>query len=316
MKKIHLLKGTIMNKKINWKKITIFLILTFAISWTGSTLIYLSNIEIHQISGIIILTTVFMWAPGISALIIQLFDEKPIRKNLRLSFKNFNWIIVAWLTPIILLGLTIGIGTLFPNVSISTDYAAYLAEIGLTEAEISESMEYLEGIPSSLLPPLFIIQGLGAGITINAVAALGEELGWRGLLIKELSPLGFWKVSTITGVIWGIWHGPIILQGHNFPENPVIGIFIMVTGTLALSPIFTYITTRAKSIIAPSILHGTFNGLGSLTLVYLTGADNIIISPLGLAGIIAAVLGFLIFFIHDKYLSEKSIINSEELEIW
>jgi membrane protease YdiL (CAAX protease family) len=60
-----------------------------------------------------------------------------------------------------------------------------------------------------------LIQGLFAGITINAVAGFGEELGWRGFLLREFDYMGFWKSSAIIGVIWGIWHAPLILQGHN-----------------------------------------------------------------------------------------------------
>ena len=51
------------------------------------------------------------------------------------------------------------------------------------------------------IPPLagmFLI-GLALGPTLNAVGALGEEIGWRGFLYKELAPLGFWRCSLVTG---------------------------------------------------------------------------------------------------------------------
>lgn len=59
------------------------------------------------------------------------------------------------------------------------------------------SPEQIEEMCSSLatLPfdPVWImlIQGLIAGITINAIAEFGEELGWRGFLVKELSEVNF-----------------------------------------------------------------------------------------------------------------------------
>jgi len=49
-----------------------------------------------------------------------------------------------------------------------------------------------------------LLQGLIAGITINAIAGFGEELGWRGLLQREFSYMGFWKSSAIIGIVWGI----------------------------------------------------------------------------------------------------------------
>jgi membrane protease YdiL (CAAX protease family) len=70
--------------------------------------------------------------------------------------------------------------------------------------------------------PLWIavLQALIAGVTINAVSGFGEELGWRGFLQRELVHLGFWKSSICVGLIWGLWHAPLILQGHNHPSHP------------------------------------------------------------------------------------------------
>ncbi len=56
----------------------------------------------------------------------------------------------------------------------------------------------------------------------------GEELGWRGFLLKQCSYMDFWKMSLVIGIIWGLWHAPIIIQGYNYPQNPVIGVFMMI----------------------------------------------------------------------------------------
>jgi membrane protease YdiL (CAAX protease family) len=49
------------------------------------------------------------------------------------------------------------------------------------------------------IPPLagMLLIGLALGPTLNAVGALGEEIGWRGFLYKELAPLGFWRCSLL-----------------------------------------------------------------------------------------------------------------------
>ena len=85
---------------------------------------------------------------------------------------------------------------------------------------------------------------------------LNEEIGWRGLLQRELGFMEFWKSSLTIGVIWGIWHAPIILQGHNYPEHPVIGVFMMTIWCILLAPIFSYIRLKSKSVIAAAIMHG------------------------------------------------------------
>nr|WP_277347879.1 CPBP family intramembrane glutamic endopeptidase [Haloarcula rubripromontorii] len=123
---------------------------------------------------------------------------------------------------------------------------------------------------------------------INALVALGEELGWRGLLLRELSPLGFWRVSLLTGTVWGICHAPLILQGHNFPDAPYAGVVVMTVWTVAGTPVFTYLTVRAQSVLAPTLLHGSFNAVASLSLVSLTGAGALLVGPVGVGtGLIA-----------------------------
>ncbi|MEM2153854.1 MAG: hypothetical protein QXY76_03000 [Nitrososphaeria archaeon] len=44
-----------------------------------------------------------------------------------------------------------------------------------------------------------------AAITLNAIFALGEEIGWRGFLVNLLiEKLGFLKTSIVVGILWGI----------------------------------------------------------------------------------------------------------------
>ena len=71
---------------------------------------------------------------------------------------------------------------------------------------------------------LSIGQVLMAGPTINAIVALGEELGWRGLLMHELKSLGFWRSSFAIGFFWGLWHLPMIVNGYNYPGYPILGL--------------------------------------------------------------------------------------------
>lgn len=46
---------------------------------------------------------------------------------------------------------------------------------------------------------------------VQSLFAIGEEAGWRGWLHRELAPLGFWPAAMLTGVMWALWHLPIVL---------------------------------------------------------------------------------------------------------
>ncbi len=70
---------------------------------------------------------------------------------------------------------------------------------------------------------MLFINSLVAGATINAIAAFEEESGWRGFLLNKLKHQSFIKTSFTIGLIWGVWHAPIILAGHNYPDHPCHG---------------------------------------------------------------------------------------------
>ncbi|WP_245853135.1 CPBP family intramembrane glutamic endopeptidase [Natrinema ejinorense] len=304
-----------MTTAVDGRKVGLFLALAFGISWTGAVGLFVSGIELQSLLGTVLVVVVFMWAPAIAAIAVQRYSGESVRTGCGLARGRLRWIALSWLAPVGFLAATIGVGLALPTVSFTTEYAVFLADLGLSPDEIEESIAVLEALP---VPPivLFVGQGLLAGLTINALAALGEELGWRGLLLAELAPLGFWRLSTVTGVVWGLWHAPIILQGHNFPEAPIVGIVVMTVWTVAASPVFTYLTVRARSVLAATVFHGTFNAVASLSLLYLTGAETLLIAPVGVAGIGAAVLATAVCVAHDRYVAADRITTGTPLSPW
>lgn len=45
-------------------------------------------------------------------------------------------------------------------------------------------------------------------------SVLGEELGWRGFLVPELAKfMSFTNVALTSGLIWAVWHWPLIFMG-------------------------------------------------------------------------------------------------------
>lgn len=59
---------------------------------------------------------------------------------------------------------------------------------------------------------------------------------------------------------------------------------------IILSMILSYLKILSRSIIPPSILHGTFNALASLILLTIPLEDEIYSSPQGLLGIISCLI--------------------------
>lgn len=303
------------DSRVNTRKVGVFLTLAFGVAWSTAVVLYLSDIEYGGLTSLVLVVAFYMWAPAIAAIAVQIWHGEPIRTGTGLVHGRLRWSALAWVVPVVLLVLTIGFGLAVPGVSLTTDYGAYLADLGLSEEQIEASLAVLDGLP---VPPIvfFVVQGLIAGLTINALAALGEELGWRGLLLAELSPLGFWRLSGVTGVVWGVWHAPIILQGHNFPDAPIAGVVLMTVWTVVASPVFTYLTVRAESVLAPTLFHGTFNAVGWFSLVFLTGAETLVLAPVGVVGIGAALLATAACVVHDRYFTDHPVTTGGPLPLW
>ena len=291
-----------------------FLGLTFGISWGGVTLLRLLDVDLGSGLGQGVGTVVFMWAPAIAALAVLRFRRKSIRNRCGLYLGRIRWITLAWIAPVGLTVAMIGIGLTLPDTTFTAEYSAFLLELGLTEEEAAETIADLEatGVPLVVLLGGF---GLGLGGTLFALAALGEELGWRGLLLTELAPLGFWKLSLMTGLVWGTWHTPLILFGLQFSDDPVLGILLLTTTTVALSPVYTYLTVRARSVLAATFFHGSFI-LGVFTSVYLADGSELVISPFGVVGIGGALIGIATCVAHDRLLADKQITTGEPLYPW
>ena len=98
------------------------------------------------------------------------------------------------------------------------------------------------------------------GPTVNGLFGFGEEFGWRGYLLPKLMPLGKWKAYTLVGIIWGLWHAPLILAGFNYPGFPVLGVLGMIGMTTTFGFYINEMTLRHRSSILAGWMHGAFNG--------------------------------------------------------
>jgi membrane protease YdiL (CAAX protease family) len=267
------------------KKIGLFIGITFALSWAIAILFFIFGGKWGTPSSMIV-AMVIMFMPMVSTILVQkVIYKEPLRKPLGISFKINRWWLAAWLFPPLFAFAAMGVSLLIPGVSYSPKMAGFpihLFWIGLA-------------------------QGLIAGITVNAVVAFGEELGWQGFLLRELSQMKLWKASAIIGLVWGIWHAPVVLQGHNYPEHPVAGVFMMTLFYLFLAPIFSYIRLKSKSVIAAAIAHGSLNGTAGLAIIMVEGGNDLIIGATGAAGIIVLLITNLGIFLLDRSVREKSV---------
>lgn len=260
------------------KSLAWFLIITFLISWPlflAPLLFKGMNTTTKQLlsQG---LWALAMWGPGIAAILTTLFVAKKPFSSLRLNTlgpkRYYLW---AWLLPI-LLTIMGGLLTLLFGI----------AKLDLNFAMISDSMASVAGganIPAGIAVLALILFAFTLAPLINLLFVLGEELGWRGFLLPHLMPLGQWKAIMISGVIWGIWHAPAIIQGLNYPSYPNPGIFMMIVFCVLLGTIFSWLYLNTKSPWAAALAHGAVNAVAGLPVLFFQPGFN-----MALGGTIAA----------------------------
>ena len=291
-------------------KTTLFLMLTFVLSYSIAGIYKLCGGTGTGTISFTFFGAAYMFVPSICVLLVEkLIHKEKLKSRLFVSFKLNRWFFVAWLSMPVLAFATLGISLLFPGVSYNPDMTGLLERVSelLPPEEIEKAKLSLQALPISYLW-ILLIQGLFAGITINALFAFGEEFAWRGFLLRQFQHMSFVKASLLIGFIWGIWHAPMILMGHNYPHYPYLGIAMMVVWCILLTPFHLYITIKAKSVIAAAIMHGTMNATVAISIVVISGGNELISGITGLAGFVSLCLFLVVLFVYDRYISKDKIL--------
>lgn len=281
---------------MNTKKLIVFILLA-VIPMIGL------GVAVNSASQILVmaLSACAMFLPMLAVVITQLIFKEPVLRGLDISFKINRWWVIGWLLMPVLSFAVLGVTLLMPGAKWTPD--GEMVQLALQSMPEGFGIWELVGITA--------ISGLFSGFTINAVFAFGEEIAWRGYLMKMFKGKKFLTTALWTGVIWGFWHAPLILNGHNYPQHPVAGVFMMVLFCLLLTPMLMYFRLKSGSVVVPAIMHGTFNAVVGISNLLVTPANDLLYGGPGLAGMIVLLLVNVILYIYDRYISRENIFISE-----
>ena len=309
-----------MEKPLDTKRINIFLAFAFGISWTVALIIYLNGGLANSpeaISGtgislaVILLATGYMWAPAIAVVLTRLITKEGWKASgLPRNFKGRRWTwAMAWFLPGILTLLGAGIYfALFPE-HFDATLGTVKALIQNAESQSGQSVPLTIGAFTALQ----IVQGFLLAPLINSIFTFGEEFGWRAYLQPKLMPLGYRKALLLTGVIWGLWHAPIIAMGHNYgldyPGFPWVGILAMIWFTMTVGVVFGWLSIKGRSVWPAVIGHAAINGIAGAAVLFLTPGSNpnLLLGPLPVG-----VIGGLPWLLLATWILWKGEPNMEE----
>jgi membrane protease YdiL (CAAX protease family) len=133
-------------------------------------------------------------------------------------------------------------------------------------------------LPAAALMPIMALNTVIIGPFLGLIIAFGEEYGWRGYLQTELTRLGRVRGVFLLGVIWGIWHWPVIWMGYNFPGQPVLGSLAMVAFCVIFSYFLAYSVFKSQGVWTAAYLHALNNQSLSFFFMFMVAPTNILSS--------------------------------------
>ena len=140
-----------------------------------------------------------------------------------------------------------------------------------------------------------------AAVTVNALLAMGEELGWRGYLYWLLGRRPTLASTIVIGACWGLWHAPaVVLLGYNYPHSRALGVLVFTALTVALTYPHLVVTSKARSVLPACSLHGAINALWPLASLAtrLPAEQRELLLGQGLLGILAWGVTAALVYIH------------------
>lgn len=283
-----------MPSTLDRKRIRIFVAFAYGIALATALVIYLTGamkdspvlIPGSNVTLAVALTaTIYMSAPALANVLTRTITREGwkdtwLRPRLR---QGWPFWLAAWVLPSVLTLAGAAIYFLIFPQQFSTARVDLLSGSGYSNPW---------GIVASQLLLAVVISPF-----VNGLFTFGEEFGWRAYLLQKLMPLGGRKAVLILGVIWGAWHWPLTVMGHNYglnyPGFPWLGMLVMVWFTTALSVFLGWVTLRAGSVWPAVIGHAAVNGFGAAALVFASAQPNMLLGP-AVAGVIGC-LGFTLF---------------------
>jgi membrane protease YdiL (CAAX protease family) len=243
----------------SWKKIATFVVLTFAIS----SVFYWIMRSTGSARDIGVL---WMWSPALGAILTKwLFRE---------SLRDFGW----------------GSGP--------KKYVLWGLMIPLLYALVIYGVAWVTRLAGFRPPTFVLLLFLPVGFVFACLAALGEEIGWRGFLVPELLKVTtFTKASFITWIMWAVWHYPAIIFADYRSQAPRWFDLASLTVTvLGLSFFTTWLRAKSGSLWPAVFWHGAHNLFIQEIFLHMTndvGPTEYIVDDFGVGVMLATLtLGY------------------------
>jgi membrane protease YdiL (CAAX protease family) len=229
------------------KRVTyLYLQLTVAFSAVVWTFIIWSG---HLDMGFGLMIPAIMWCPGLAAFVTY--------RKVDWDFGSLGWcwpktryVVAAYCVPLAYSSIAYGAVWFWHLGGWNSDFVS----------QVSQGFG-LHGLPAWGSLTLYIITMGTGGMILNLSTALGEEIGWRGLLVPELAKrMSFTKVGLLSGTIWAAWHVPLpLFADYHAGTNRWYALACSAVSVVSASIILAWLRLKSHSVWAPALFHASHN---------------------------------------------------------
>lgn len=231
--------------------------------------------------------------PALATFIVRKWITREGFDDLKLRLRSGRWVlyVVAWLLPLAVVGCMAALG-----VSLGLGQPDFTLAQAIATQPVGRDLSAMRGLGLLIVPQVLL------AALITTPILFGEEFGWRGFLQRRIFPEAPLLSALVTGVIWGVWHYPLIFRGYNYPDQPLLGAALFTLFTVLVSYIFDWFYRRSGSIWCNSLAHAATNTVGSLALLWLAGMGGPIVASYGgVLALLPLVVVTIILIAIDRY---------------
>ncbi len=301
------------------RKILLFLALAFSLSLLG---LYLPNLflEGEGLFRPFLQLILYSWGPAFATLVVQRLIYRQSMAGYGWNRKHFSlrWIAIAAGLPLVLVLGTLGTIVLLGNVAGLPGFG----EVILAKVSHADWLgSHVNGqsiwpwfnypmMPSQLwsLIALILTLGIVGGATFNLMYLTGQEVGFRGFLLRETRSLGFLGSNLVIGGIYGLWQLPLMLfyQPALMSFSGVFWALMATVGfSIAVSFPAAWLTIRSRSIYASATFLGVVSNIAPLTFAFTYGVNPLLGSAQGFVGMLVLLGITFVILRYDRRMVES-----------
>ncbi len=281
---------------MNHRKILLFLGITYGITWaTFAALEQMSSSDGGLMS--VLLTILYRWGPAIAAIYVARQVYRSPLKFPPLDSMAGRWffLALAWAASLALgtlllvwLGGNVLELPLLGRLDWSTD--ELINRLSTDDNTAAAVPAWFGDLPGGVIfAMMFFIQFL-LGTTLYIAYTYGEEIGWRGFLLRETRPMGFWGGNLLVGLFAGIWHIPFLVTSGLEGIHLMTGLVALLLFHISLAFPLAYFVEKSGHFITAAAVQGVLTALAGTLQLFMVEGHHAIASLLGGIGILLCLV--------------------------